>query len=93
MTRPRDQPMARSVPISRTRLAMLDSVSSAAMRNAASKHDDRQRPAEMGGQGVGVGEAPRHLAGQLLVGEDLGAGDLLVDGGGHRVHVGGLRPP
>ena len=72
-TRPRDQPMARSVPISRTRLATLDKREQRGDQEGGQQHDDRQGPAEVGGERVGVGKAARDLARELLGGEDLGA--------------------
>src|SRR4030081_3052647 len=85
-TRPRDHPIARRVPISRTRLPTEESVSSMAMTNAAAtktnrpRHDDDpERPAEGVRQLLHVLEGARDLVGERLRGDDRRAGQLGLD--------------
>jgi len=85
-TRPRDQPIARSDPISRTRFETLESVKRPAMR---------KRPTGPRGPGLHLGRWPvcersrgsRHLIGEGRRREDRRTGERFLDGLGDGVHV------
>ena len=79
ITSRRDQPSARSVPISRTRLATEERVSSAASMIAMAITMIERASAEALGQVGGIDERARDLVGNVLGARDLGAGEGVLD--------------